>query len=43
MSVCWEWNGRSVGKNGIWTSVHRTWASLRHLGWSCQESGQSLD
>jgi hypothetical protein len=23
--------------------VHRTWTSLRHLGCSCQESGQELD
>jgi hypothetical protein len=27
----------------IWTSIRRTWTSLRHLNWTCQESGQGLD
>jgi hypothetical protein len=30
-------------QNGVWTTVHRTSTSLRHLRWSCQESGQGLD
>jgi hypothetical protein len=38
-----KWNRRSAGKNRIWTSVHRTWTSLRHLDWSFEESGQGLD
>jgi hypothetical protein len=33
----------SPGNNRIWTFVHRTWNSLRHLNCSCEESGQELE
>jgi hypothetical protein len=39
----WQINWQEQDLNIRLTSVHRTWITLRHLNWSCQESGQGLE